>query len=78
MATIKPNSGVFVCPALNKRQNRSTHTIVLHMSTFSKQRCTLSFAGISLVFVGLSLLVKLAGSIWIHKQISHLTREYSE
>jgi len=32
---------------------------------------------LSLIFVGLSLLLKLVGTFWIRRQISHLTREYS-
>lgn len=47
------------------------------MHSYSKLH-TLPLTGISLIFVGLSVLIKFAGTIWIHNEIAQLTREYSE
>ncbi|KAF8971920.1 hypothetical protein BDZ97DRAFT_1650644 [Flammula alnicola] len=47
------------------------------MRSFSKRWAPASLTGVSLLFIALSFLVKLVGTLWINKQIAHLTREYS-
>lgn len=47
------------------------------MHSYSKFH-TLPLTGISLILVGLSVLIKFAGTIWINNEIAQLTREYSE
>ncbi|KAF9476009.1 hypothetical protein BDN70DRAFT_882971 [Pholiota conissans] len=47
------------------------------MQSFSKQRKAPFIAWISLIFVGLSFLVKLARILWLNTEISQLTRDYS-
>ncbi|KAF8167188.1 hypothetical protein B0H34DRAFT_779054 [Crassisporium funariophilum] len=47
------------------------------MFFLTKRRSPISTTTLSLIFVALSLLLKLTGTYWVRRQIAHLTVEYS-
>lgn len=64
---------------VDRRRTKRKHPIVIVLQMFStpKRRAPLSLTGLSLLFIALSVLVKAVGTLWVKKQISALTREYS-
>jgi hypothetical protein len=76
----KPERPSFITPMTDGKQSESIQSLsitVLQMLSTLKRRAPLSLTGLSLLFIALSVLVKAVGTLWIKKQISALTREYS-